>query len=186
MSMDKRRVFVICAVAAALTLPALAAADVRGPDETPAQAVSLTLGQPVSGAFQGSADAYDFLKFTANAGETLKFTLQDTSPKSCASSDPNDDGCAVYAWLADVTGNEIGTGNGANTFTWDNQESWTTTVQSSGTYYIGLQDDGTDEPAGTPSYTIEASVVSPGAPPPAPIEWFHAKRQQSGYHINAY
>ena len=182
----KGRAFLLCTLTGVLLFPAIAAGDVHGPDETPAQAVPLTLGQPVSGAFQGSTDAYDFLKFTASAGETLKFTLEDTSPKACANTDPNQDGCAVYAWLANATGNEIGTGNGVNTYTWDNQESWTTTVQSSGTYYIGLQDDGTNEPAGTPSYTIQASVVSPGTTTHPPIEWFHAKYYQSGYHVNAY
>lgn len=172
--------FLIGALAGALTFPTIAAADVNGtPDETPAEAAPLTLGQPVSGVFNGSADAYDYLKFNASAGKTLKFTLDDTSPGSCANSDPNQDGCAVYAWLADATGNEIGTTNGANTYTWDRQESWTTTIQTSGTYYIGLQDDGTNEPAGVPTYTIEASVVPP-------VEWFHAKRHQSGYYVNAY
>jgi hypothetical protein len=188
MRISARWTFVICALTGALTFPAITTADVNGTaDETPAQAAPLTLGQPASGAFNGSADAYDYLKFTARAGETLMFTLDDTSPGSCAATDPNQDGCAVYAWLADATGNEIGTTNGANTHTWDSQESWTTTFQTSGTYYIGVQDDGTDEPVGTPSYTIEASVVSPGTITlPAPVEWFHAQRQQSGYYVNAY
>jgi plastocyanin len=188
MRISKRWTFLICALTGALTFPAIAAADVNGTaDETPAQAAPLTLGQPASGAFNGSADAYDYLKFTARAGGTLTFTLDDTSSKSCANTDPNQDGCAVYAWLADATGNEIGTANGANTYTWDSQESWTTTFQTPGTYYVGLQDDGTNEPVGAPSYTIEASVVSPVTTTlAAPVEWFHAKRNQSGYYVNAY
>jgi hypothetical protein len=184
MRINRSRTSLLCALAGALISPAIAGANIDGmAAETPGQAVPLTLGQPVSGAFEGSADAYDFLKFTATAGQTLTFTLDDTSPKSCSTTDPNDDGCAVYAWLADATGNEIGTDNGANTHTWDSQESWTSTIHTSGTYYIGLQDDGTNEPAGTPSYTIEASVV-PSMLPPA-LEWFHAKRRQSGRFVKA-
>lgn len=186
MRINRRRIFVIGALTGAMAFPVIASADVNGtPDEAPAQAAPLTIGQPVSAAFNGSADAYDYLEFTANAGETLEFTLTDTSSQSCADTDPNQDGCAVYAWLADASGNEIGN-NGANTFTWDPQESWTTTFPTGGTYYIGLQDDGTNEPAGTPSYTFEASVLSPGTTPlAAPVEWFHARSHQSGYYVNA-
>lgn len=152
--------------AAAVAAPvAVAERTGGGADESPAQAQPIARNTVVSGAFQGPSDFFDYYSFQAQAGETLRFTLTDTT--SCTkSNDVDQDGCPVYGWLADASNNQLGGPNsdaGGSTSVGPNgadaaQDSWVWTFSQAGTYYIGLQDDEDPAiPAGTPSYTIEVT-----------------------------
>jgi hypothetical protein len=152
--------------AAAVALPE-AVADMAGggAGESPAEAEPIARNTVVAGAFQGSADYYDYYSFKAQAGETLRFTLTNTT--NCThENDVDQDGCPVYGWLADASNNQLGgpdSDAGGSTSVGPNgayeaQASWSWTFSQTGTYYIGLQDDEDPAiPAGTPSYTIKVT-----------------------------
>jgi hypothetical protein len=138
-----------------------------GPDETAANAAGpLTPGQPVSGAFTGPSDV-DYLGVAvAQAGETLTFTIQNTTAQ-CA--DPNDAGCPLYATLMDSSGqNQVGgSDSDAGTIaTAGDTESFSWTFSAPGRYELLLESNG-DLPAGSPSYTVTlgAPAGGGGAPP---------------------
>ena len=163
-------VLITVLTAAAVTVPVAAGEQVGGgPDETPAQAQPIAQNKVVAGAFQGSSDYFDYYSFEAQAGQTLKFTLNDTTSSCSGTNDPYQDGCPVYGWLADASNHQLGGPNssaGGNTSVGHNgaypqQASWTWKFNQTGTYYIGLTDDeGPAIPAGTPSYTIQYTVMS--------------------------
>jgi hypothetical protein len=139
--------------------PGVTLADVvgAGPDESPAQAYGpLVLNTPVAGAFVNQSDV-DLLAFKiAAAGETLYFTLANTTT-NCK--DPNDAGCPVYATVMDQTGvNQIGgpTSDAGTIATAKDTETFGWTFPSAGTYYVELESDG-DLPAGTPTYRFMVS-----------------------------
>jgi hypothetical protein len=156
--------------AATVAVPVAAGDKVGGgPDESPAQAQPIAQNKVVAGAFQGSKDYFDYYSFTAQAGQTLKFTLTDTTSSCSGSTDAYKDGCPVYGWLADASNQQLGGPNsaaGGNTSVGKNgaypqQASWTWKFSQAGTYYIGLQDDaGPAIPKGTPTYTIEYTGTS--------------------------
>jgi hypothetical protein len=180
--------------------PGVTLADVvgAGPDESPAQAYGpLVLNTPVAGAFVNQSDV-DLLEFKiAAAGETLYFTLANTTT-NCK--DPNDAGCPIYATVMDQTGvNQIGgpTSDAGTITTAQDTETFAWTFPSVGTYYVELESDG-DLPAGTPTYRFTVSnspsgSVSPGtgpttgSPPPASaaplIEYLHVATRQRGGRI---
>jgi uncharacterized cupredoxin-like copper-binding protein len=153
-------------IAAAVAAPvAVANPAGGGAADSPAQAQPIARNTQVAGAFQGSSDYFDYYSFTVQAGETLRFTLTNTT--SCThSADVDQDGCPVYGWLADASNNQLGgpdsdaggsTSVGPNG-AYSSQVSWVWTFSQAGTYYIGLQDDEDPAiPAGTPSYTIEVT-----------------------------
>lgn len=150
----------------ALGAPAAAAAEVAGggPDETAAQAYGpLTPGVPYSGAFAGGSDV-DYLSLAVTqAGETLGFSVQNTT-RSCQ--DPNGAGCPVYATLMDSSGqNQLGgSSSDAGTIaTSGDTESFAWRFATPGTYYVLMESNG-DLPAGSPSYTLR--LTSGAAPPP--------------------
>jgi hypothetical protein len=157
----------ITAVTAA-ALAAVAVADMAGGgrDESPAQAKAIAQHTVVAGAFQGSKDYYDYYSFKAQAGETLKFTLKDTTRSCAGTTDADQDGCPVYGWLANASKQQLGGPNssaGGSTAVGPNRShstrtSWVWTFRHAGTYYIGLMDNADPAiPAGTPSYTIEVT-----------------------------
>jgi hypothetical protein len=158
------------AAAAAVVVPvAVGEENGGGPDESPAQAQPLAPDTAVAGAFQGSTDYFDYYSFQAQAGQTLTFTLTDTTSSCSGTNDPYQDGCPVYGWLTDASNQQLGGPNsaaGGNTSVGRNgaylqQTSWSWTFSQTGTYYIALTDDqGPAIPAGTPSYTIEWSGAS--------------------------
>src|SRR5205085_788897 len=134
----RARIAVLIAVVTAATVVVPVAAGEKvggGPDETPDQAQPIAQNDVVSGAFQGSKDYYDYYSFKAQAGQKLKFTLTDTTTSCSGSRDAYQDGCPVYGWTADASGQEIsgsGSGAGGNTAVGHNaayskQASWTWT-----------------------------------------------------------
>lgn len=169
-----RIIALITALTAATLGASVAVADQvpgGGPDENPAQAQPIAPNTLVSGAFQGSNDYYDYYSFTPQAGQTMTFTLTDTTSSCSGARDPDLDGCPVYGWLADASDQQLGgsgSGAGGNTSVGSNgaypqQASWSWTFGQTGTYYVGLQDDADPAiPAGTPSYTIEITPISSG------------------------
>lgn len=183
----------VLSLLAILAWPALAGADVNGagPDETPAQAYGpLQLNAPVSGAFTDSSDE-DYLAFTvARAGQTLDFTLQNTTA-SCA--DPNGAGCPVYATLMDSSGqNQVGGDQSAagTIATSGDTETFAWTFAQAGTYYVLLESNG-DLPAGSPSYRVTltapsgtGSSTSGGTPPPL-VRACTVPPRQHGYAVAA-
>jgi hypothetical protein len=166
----------------------MAIADMSGggADESPAQAQPIALNTVVTGAFQGSNDYFDYYSFKAQAGETLKFTLTDTTSSCTGTTDADQDGCPVYGWLADASGQQPGGSDssaGGSTSVGRNgayspQTSWVWTFSQAGTFYIGLQDDEDPAiPAGTPSYTIEMT--------PTPLlEWVYANKNQRSTRVH--
>lgn len=168
----RTRIAVLISVvtAAAVTVPVAVGEKVGGgPDESPAQAQPIAQNTVVAGAFQGSSDYFDYYSFQAQAGQTLTFTLNDTTSSCSGTNDPYQDGCPVYGWLADASNHQLGGPNsaaGGNTSVGKNgaypqQASWSWTFSQAGTYYIGLTDDeGPAIPVGTPSYTIQYAVTS--------------------------
>jgi hypothetical protein len=157
----------IAVMVAAVAVPA-AVADMAGggAGDSPAEAAPIARNTTVAGAFQGPGDYFDYYSFKAQAGETLRFTLTNTTSSCKGSTDVNEDGCPVYGWLADASNNQLGgpdSDAGGSTSVGPNgaysqQASWTWTFSQAGTYYIGLQDDEDPAiPAGTPSYTIEVT-----------------------------
>src|SRR2546421_13046687 len=92
--------------AAAVAAPvAVAETAGGGADESPAQAQPIARNTVVAGAFQGPTDYYDYYSFKAQAGETLRFTLTDTTSSCTGSTDVDQDGYPVYGWLADARNN---------------------------------------------------------------------------------
>jgi hypothetical protein len=197
--------FSVSLAAVLLTLavtPGVTLADVvgAGPDESPAQAYGpLVLNTPVAGTFVNQSDV-DLLAFKiAAAGETLYFTLANTTT-NCP--DPNDAGCPVYATLMDQTGvNQIGgpTSDAGTIATAQDTETFSWTFPSAGTYYVELESNG-DLPAGTPTYRFMVSDSpyaligssgtggTTGSPPPAStgaplIESLHVATRQRGGRI---
>ena len=149
----------------ALVLPAGAPADVigAGPAEYPAAAYGpVAPGQVVPGAFSGPADV-DYLSFVvARAGETLQFTVRNTT---AACQDPFDAGCPVYLTLMDPTGlSQVGgaTSDAGTIATYGDTETFTWAFDAPGTYYMLLESDG-DLPGGSPTYGV--AVTLPAAPP---------------------
>jgi hypothetical protein len=174
--------------------PGVALADIvgAGPDESPAQAYGpLVLNTPVTGAFVNQSDV-DLLAFkVVTAGETLYFTLANTTT-SCQ--DPNDAGCPVYATVMDQTGvNQIGgpTSDAGTIATAKDTETFGWTFPSAGTYYVELESNG-DLPAGTPTYRFMVSD-SPNTPIGSSgtggttgsplIEYLHVATRQPGGRI---
>lgn len=143
-------------VLATAAFPTSGAADISGagPDETASQAYGpLQEGVSYSGAFAGPSDI-DYLSFVVGqAGETLQFTVQNTT-QVCQ--DPYDAGCPVYATLMDSTGqNQLGGDNSdAGTIaTVGDTETFAWTFAQPGVYYVLMESDG-DLPAGSPSYAL--------------------------------
>jgi hypothetical protein len=181
------------ALAAAASM-AVANPPSGGPADTPAGAQPIARNAVVAGAFQGAGDYFDYYSFTARAGDTLRFTLTNTT--SCSeAADVDQDGCPVYGWTADSTGNQIGgsnSGAGGSTSigrngSFSSQATWDWKFNQGGTYYVGLQDDEDPAiPAGTPSYTIKVTTVSTSQPPPAPklLEWVRAASRQRGTRVH--
>lgn len=142
---------------AILAFPTAGAADIAGAgsDETASQAYGpLQVGVAYSGAFVSPSDD-DYLSFVVSqAGETLQFTVQNTT-RTCQ--DPYDAGCPVYATLMDTTGqNQVGGDNSdAGTIaTVGDTETFAWTFAQPGTYYVLMESDG-DLPAGSPSYSLK-------------------------------
>jgi hypothetical protein len=106
----------------------------------------------------------DYLAFTVtSAGETLEFTLQNTS--TC--NPPNDfEWCPVYLTLLDQTNNQVGgSSSAAGTIaTWGDTEFFDWTFSTPGTYYMVLEYNG-DEPPGQPTYAVK---FGPPPPPSSP------------------
>jgi hypothetical protein len=163
-------VLITVVTAAAVTVPVAAGDKVGGgPDETPAQAQPIAQNKVVAGAFQGSSDYFDYYSFHAKAGQTLTFTLKDTTSPCTSTNDPDQDGCPVYGWLADSSNHQLGgpsSSAGGNTSVGKNgaypqQNSWSWKFSQTGTFYIGLTDDQDPRiPAGSPTYTIQYTVTS--------------------------
>jgi hypothetical protein len=161
------RVLLFCVLSALLgalaALPGAAAADIIGAGTAPyaPQAYPLVLGHTVDGAFSGPDDS-DYLSFVvARAGETLQFTVQNTTP---VCQDPYDAGCPVYLTLMDQTGlSQVGGSNsGAGTIaTFGDTESFGWTFAAPGTYYVLMESDG-DLSAGSPTYSVLMSVPAMG------------------------
>jgi hypothetical protein len=124
----------------------------------------VALGQVVRGAFTGPDDQ-DYLAFdVTRAGETLQFTVQNTT-SSCA--DPYGAGCPVYLTLMDPTGlNQVGgpTSDAGTIATFGDTETFTWTFDAPGTYYMLMESDG-DLPAGSPSYSVVVGVPASGGSP---------------------
>lgn len=151
-------------VLVAVAFPAAGVADISGAgsDETTAQAYGpLQDGIAYSGAFVSQSDV-DYLSFiVAQAGETLQFTLQNTT-QVCQ--DPDDAGCPVYATLMDSTGqNQVGgdDSDAGTIATAGDTETFAWTFTQPGIYYVLMESDG-DLPAGSPSYSLEVAGV-PGS-----------------------
>lgn len=147
---------------ATAAFPTSGAADISdaGPDETASQAYGpLQEGVSYSGAFASPSDV-DYLSFVvAQAGETLQFTVQNTT-QMCQ--DPYDAGCPLYATLMDSTGqNQVGGDNSdAGTIaTAGDTETFAWMFAQPGTYYVLMESDG-DLPAGSPSYSVELAGAS--------------------------
>jgi hypothetical protein len=177
----------------AVVLPApVAVAEMvgGGADESPSQAQPIAPNTVVAGAFEGSADYFDYYSFKAQAGEALEFVVTDTTSSCDGSIDVDQDGCPVYAWLADASNQQLGGetgGAGGSTSIGPNgayspQSSWVWNFSQAGTYYIGLQDDEDPAiPAGTPSYTVE--VVPLTVTSTKLLDWVYAKRHQRGRRV---
>lgn len=147
--------------------PSAGVADISiaGSDETAPQAYGpLQEAVAYSGAFVSQSDV-DYLSFVvAQAGETLQFTVQNTT-QVCQ--DTYDAGCPVYATLMDSTGqNQVGGDNSdAGTIaTVGDTETFAWTFAQPGTYYVLMESDG-DLPAGSPSYSLELADGSGNGPP---------------------
>jgi hypothetical protein len=167
----KRSIFVAVLVASVAGAGPAAAEVEPGniPAGTIATAYPVQQSTWYSGAFQ--PDQYnpdgsyryhdlDYLAFTvARAGETLEFTLQNTS--TC-SPPTTYEWCPVYLSLLDQTNNQVGGANsGAGTIaTYGDTEAFDWTFSTPGTYYMVLEYNG-DEPAGQPTYSVKF-----GPPPP--------------------
>jgi hypothetical protein len=179
-------------MAAAAVAAPVAVAEMAGggADESPAQAQPIARNTVVEGAFQGSKDYYDYYSFKAQAGETLRFTLTDTTSSCTNQNDVDQDGCPVYGWLADASNNQLGgssSGAGGSTSVGPNgadpsQVSWLWKFSQAGTYYIALQDDGDPAiPAGTPSYSIK---VTPTSTSTKLVDWVYAKKHQRSKRVH--
>jgi hypothetical protein len=146
-----------------VVFPTCAAADVSGAgaDESSSQAYGpLQRGASYAGAFASQSDV-DYLSFTAAAGDTLQFTVSNTT-QVCQ--DPNDAGCPVYATLMDSTGQAQlgGSASDAGTIaTYGDTETFAWTFAQPGTYYLLLESDG-DLQAGAPSYSVSVAAASGG------------------------
>lgn len=150
---------------ASVAFPTAGAADISGAgsDDSPSQAYGpLQEGVTYSGAFISQSDV-DYLSFVvAQVGQTLQFTVQNTT-QVCQ--DPYDAGCPVYATLMDSTGqNQVGGDNSdAGTIaTFGDTETFAWTFAQPGTYYVLMESDG-DLPAGSPTYSLELGGPGSGS-----------------------
>jgi hypothetical protein len=140
-----------------------------GPGETPADSIqSAYQTQPnttYTGAFQPDTATFhdlDYLAFTVtNPGETLEFTLQNTS--RCIP--PGDyEFCPVYLSILNQANTLVADGAGTIA-TYADTEWFDWTFQTPGTYYMVMESNG-DEPPGNPTYAVSYTVLSAGSPAP--------------------
>jgi hypothetical protein len=115
-----------------------------------------------NGAFQPDTATYhdlDYLAVTvANPGETLEFTLQNTTQSNGPESSP------VYLSVLNQANTLVA--NGAGTIaTYADTEWFDWTFSTPGTYYLVMESNG-DEPPGNPSYAVSYRIVSGGSPSP--------------------
>ena len=158
----------LLALAAVLAGGGTAAADIE-PGNIPAQTIQTAYptqpGATYDGALQPDTGSgyhdLDYLAVTvANAGETLEFTLQNTTQGV----DPSAyEWCPVYMSILDQTNNLVGgQGSGAGTVaTYQDTEVFDWTFSAPGTYYLVLESNG-DMPAGRPTYAVSYRIVSAG------------------------
>jgi hypothetical protein len=162
-SSSPRLVLTLIVALLVVAFPASAGAEISGagPDENIGQAFGpLHLGVTYSGAFANPNDI-DYLSFVvAKAGQTLQFTVRNTT-KVCQ--DPYDAACPVYATLMDSTGqSQLGGSNSdAGTIaTFRDTETFSWTFAQPGTYYVLMESDG-DLAPGNPAYAI--TMGTPGS-----------------------
>lgn len=135
-----------------------------GPDESVAQAFGpLQPGVTYSGAFRTQDDVDYLAVVVSKAGETLEFTLSNTT-RPCV--DPDDQGCPVYATLMTPSDQQVGgDSSAAGTIATNNDtEVFDWTFQSPGTYYVLMESNG-DLAAGSPTYTLGFNHVLSGSAP---------------------
>jgi hypothetical protein len=159
-----RRAALIGALLTALAVPAGAGAEIQPgnvPAETPQTAYPSQPGLTYQGAFDNSRYwDFDYFSFTvANAGETIEFTLQNTT--QVCRNDPDSGDCRVYMTLTNASENAIDPSASGTWAPYADTESLDWTVAAPGTYYIQMLSEG-DTPAGEPSYAVSYRVVSAG------------------------
>jgi hypothetical protein len=155
------RALLTATLATALWCSAASADVVPGqPDESIGQAYPIAVGLTYRGAFDDTKyDDVDYLAVNvARAGETLEFTVQNTTG---ACNDPNDAGCPVYATLMDSTDRQVGgdTSDAGTIATVGDTETLDWTFAHAGTYYLLMESNG-DLPAGSPSYAVSYHEIS--------------------------
>ena len=164
----KRAVPAALVLAFAVTAPA---AGEVGPGNIAASSIQTAYvtqpGTTYAGAFQPDTATYhdlDYLAFTVqNPGETVEFTLQNTSlcrPPGIY------EYCPVYLSLLNQSNVLIADGAGTIA-TYNDTEWFDWTFQAPGTYYMVMESNG-DEPPGNPTYAVSYKVVSPGSPSSGP------------------
>jgi hypothetical protein len=160
-----RKLSILPALAAVLAGAAPASADIQ-PGNIRADSIQAAYAtQPnttYTGAFQPDTATYhdlDYLALTVqNPGETVEFTLQNTS---LCTPPGNYEYCPVYLSLLNQSNTLIADGAGTIA-TYNDTEWFDWTFQTPGTYYMVMESNG-DEPAGNPTYAVSYKVVSQGS-----------------------
>jgi hypothetical protein len=168
-----RSILIAVLVATALTVPPLAVADIQTSGGTVAADTAATAyptqpGVTYRGTLNPDTSTYhdlDYLAVTANAGETIQFTFQNTTvgpnpsfPLTC------DNYCEEFLSLDKPNPSyppppdALGLCNGAGTrATYGDTEIFDWTFGTAGTYYMIIEDDGDL----ALSYSVSYQVVSP-------------------------
>jgi hypothetical protein len=192
--MSRSFIAALTMLAFAGALPAAAGAEIEPgniPAETIQTAYPIQPGVTVDGTFKVDTATYhdlDYLAVTvAAAGETLEFTLQNTTqginPATC------DEWCPVYLSILNQSNTLVGDGAGT-VATYGDTEVLDWTFQTTGTYYLVMESDG-DQPL---SYATSYEILSgssggggdQGSPPSAPlVRSLHVSGHQRGDAVRA-
>jgi hypothetical protein len=156
------------------------------PADTIQTAYPIQSGVTYHGAFQPDTKTgyhdLDYLRFTvASAGETLRFTLQNTTtgitPNTC------DAWCPVFLSILNQSNTLVADGAGTIA-TYADTEVFDWTFQTPGTYYLVMESDG-DLPPGLPSYAVSFNAPGAAVPSPPLVRSLHISQSQTGPRVNA-